>query len=176
MRQAISAVDPTVPITDLATLGSVVANAEGERRFVTALLLAFAGAALLLSAVGLYGILSQAVASRTREMGLRMAVGATPSSLQGMVVRQGMVLSGVGALVGLVGAFWLTGLLRGLLYGVEPLDPSTFGVVIALLGSVALGTTAVPAWRATRTDPVSALRSDCRPRGGARACRSTESR
>ncbi len=124
------------------------------------LLGAFAVLALVLAAIGIYGVVSYMVEQRTNEIGIRMALGAEQSSVLAMVTRHGLLLASIGVLGGLVGAFGLTRFLKTLLYGVQPADPTTFAFVAAALLLVAALASVVPALRATRVDPVIALRSE----------------
>jgi putative ABC transport system permease protein len=159
LRAAIWSVDPDVPISSLRTMTSVVSTSLAQNRFRTLLLGAFAGVALLLAALGLYGVLSQLVGRRTHELGVRMALGADSARLLRWVLRYGMTLAGIGLVFGLAGAVATTRLARGL-FGVQPLDPFTFVATSACLAVVALAAAAVPAWRATRVDPVESLKSE----------------
>ncbi|UCC74657.1 MAG: ABC transporter permease [Gemmatimonadota bacterium] len=160
LRAAIWSVDPEVPISNLRTMTSVVSASLVQNRFRTLLLGAFAGVALLLAALGLYGVLSQLVGRRTHEVGVRMALGADSARLLRWVLRYGMTLAGIGLVLGLAGAAATTRLARGVLFGVEPLDPLTFLATSVCLAVVALAAAALPAWRATRVDPVESLRSE----------------
>jgi ABC-type antimicrobial peptide transport system permease subunit len=138
----------------------VVADATAEWRFEMLLLGVFAGLALVLAAVGIYGVVAYSVARRVREIGIRLALGATRSDVIGMVVRQGLTQTGLGTLAGGMGALLLARFMAGMLYGVEATDPVTFGGVTAVLAAAALGAACVPALRATRVEPVTALRSE----------------
>jgi putative ABC transport system permease protein len=160
VKAALAELDSGLPLSDVATLDQRVTETLARPRVNAALLCAFAGAALLLAAVGIYGVIAFGVVQRTRELGIRMALGAGASNLLHMVVSQGMrpVLAGVG--LGLAGALAGTRLLRGLLFGVAPTDPTTFLVVTAFLLAVALLASYLPARRAARSDPMIALRNE----------------
>jgi predicted permease len=160
VRRTVAEFDATLPVADLRTMDQVLAGARARPRFLTTLLGAFAGVALLLAAVGTYGVMSYAVAQRAREMGIRMALGAEASAVRGLVLRRGVIVALVGLGVGLVGAWWLTGLLESLLFGVAARDPVTFAAVPLLLLSVAVAASWIPAHRATRVNPVEVLRQD----------------
>lgn len=158
VKAAVRAVDPDQPIADARTMVEMMSRTAGQRQLSTYLLAAFAGIALLLAALGVYGVMSFDVARRASEMGVRMALGADRRTVLALVMRQGAVLAAVGIVLGVAGALALTRVLRSQLFGVEPSDPLTFGVVAASLGAVALLATLVPALRATRVNPVEALR------------------
>ncbi|MDB4876589.1 MAG: permease [Gemmatimonadetes bacterium] len=158
--KAVRSIDRNVAISEVETMTHIVGQATAESRFYLVLLAAFAGIALTLAAVGIYGVMSYSVSRRTHEIGIRIALGAEPSSVLGFVVRQGMALAMIGASVGLVAAFALTRSMVKLLYGVGPSDLATFVVVTAVLCGVALVASYLPARRATRIDPLVALRSD----------------
>ena len=158
VRGAVLSIDPNQPISNVSTLEKVVDESIAQRRLNMLLMGLFGGLALLLSAVGIYGLLSHAVTQRTQEMGIRMALGAQVSDVLKLVLRQGMMLALAGEAIGLVGAFVLTRLIRGLLFGVTPNDATTFVVVAAVLGVVALLACYLPARRATKVDPIEALR------------------
>src|SRR5215472_6625509 len=128
--------------------------------FLMTLLGTFAGLALILAAIGIYGVVSYMVEQRTNEIGIRMALGARPGGVLGLVARSGLTLAGVGIVAGLAGAFGLTRFMEKMLYGVKPADPVTFGVVAVALLLVAAFACVVPAVRATRLDPVIALRAE----------------
>jgi putative ABC transport system permease protein len=160
VKQALHELDPTLPLADVKTLQEMVDASLGERRLTLVLLALFAGAALLLAAIGLYGVVAYAVTQRTAELGIRLALGATPRDVVKLILRQAMTLVGLGLALGLIGAVSLSGLLTTLLYDVKPTDPSTFaGVSVGLLG-VALFASFWPARRASKVDPMVALRSE----------------
>jgi ABC-type antimicrobial peptide transport system permease subunit len=158
VRRAVASLDSGLPVAHLETLEDHTARAAAAPRLRTSLLSGFAALALLIGAVGLYGTLQFSVASRVREIGIRLAVGGAPARIRALVVRESMTLVGVGIALGVLGALAVSRLLRGLLYGVEASDPSTFAVVPLVLVVVALAATWLPARRATRIDPVIALR------------------
>jgi predicted permease len=160
VRHAIGALDPTLPIVSIRPLSEVAAAALAPQRFNMTLIGAFAGAALLLTIVGLYGLLSYGVTQRTREIGLRVALGAARGRVVGMVLRRGMTLSLAGTVLGVAGALGLSRFMSSLLFGVSGTSFTVFAaVVIALLG-LAMMATLVPAVRATRIEPNVALRTD----------------
>jgi len=152
--------DPDLVVANIQTMEEVVANSVAERRLTMLLLTVFAGAALLLAAVGIYGVIAYSVTQRTQEIGIRMALGAPRGSVLRMVVGQAMTLALVGVALGAAGAWVLTRLMQKLLFGVTPSDPVTFVAVSALLALVAAIAASVPGLRATRVDPVIALRSE----------------
>ena len=158
LREALRAVDPTLALFELASAEQALVRSMEERRFTLLLLGAFAAVALLLAAVGIYGVVSFAVSERTREMGVRMALGAEPRHVFRMVVRQGLGLSAAAILVGTLLALLLGRVMERMLFGVEARDPVTFAVVIVILLATAFVASAVPARRATRVDPTTALR------------------
>lgn len=158
IRREVAAVDPSIPLSAVHTMEDVVSAAQSRPRFLATLLTMFAGVALLLAAVGLYGVISYSVAQRTGEFGIRMAMGARPADVQGMVIGQAMRLGALGLILGGAGALALTRLMRGLLFGVSTFDPATFVVMALTLGVVMLAACFVPAWRATKVDPMVALR------------------
>ena len=160
IRAIVGRLDPAVPIANVRTMDDVVSGALSTPRFTGLLLGAFAGLALALSAVGIYGLLSFLVSRRTREIGIRVAIGADRGRVLAMVMRGAATLALIGVAIGTVGALVLTRLLETLLHGVTPHDPVTLAVAAASLTAVALGASAVPAWRATRVNPVVALKSD----------------
>ncbi len=160
VRAIVRTMDPDLPLTRLETMAQVVSRSVAEPRFRTVLLGVFAGVALLLSLTGLYGVLAFAVAQRTHEFGIRMAVGAARADVSRMVVRQGLTFVVGGIIVGLPISLLATRALRGLLFGIAAADPATFTAIIALLVVVAGLASWIPARRATRVDPVVALRQE----------------
>ena len=160
LRAAARSVDPTQPITRLATMEQVVVESTAQRRLALVLFAAFAVLAVVLSGAGIYGVLATRVAERTREIGVRTALGATPRDILGLVARQAGWMVGLGALCGAAGALALTRFLGSLLYGVEATDPLTFGAVLIVLAMVAMVACTAPALRALRLDPVRALRAE----------------
>ncbi len=157
-RTAIREVNPNLPLVNVRTLDDILAQSMARTSFILVMLAIAAAVALALGVVGIYGVISYVVSQRTREIGVRMALGADRRDVSRMVLRQGMILAGIGVVVGLVAAVGLTRLMSSLLYGVEATDPVTFGVVAALLTAVALIASYLPALRASRTDPLEALR------------------
>jgi predicted permease len=156
----IHAVDPDVVVYGVRTMQERLYDSLARQRFSSTMLGAFSLFALLLAAVGLYGVMSHLVTQSTHDIGVLVTLGAQPGNIIGLVVRQGMQLAGIGIVVGLVGAAALTRVMTSLLFGVSTTDAFTFGIVPALLAAVAFAATAIPAWRATRVDPMVALREE----------------
>ena len=160
LRTAIWSFDRNLPVSEVSTMERVVSQANARPRFTLVLLATFAAVALILAAVGIYGVMTYAVSRRLHEIGVRLALGAEPVAVVWMVVREGMTVALVGAAVGIVGALLLTRSMSGFLYGVRPADPLTFvGVSFALMGAALLATY-LPARKAARTDPLLALRAE----------------
>jgi len=159
-RAAIHALDPLVPVYDVAPLSSLVRRSAAERVFITRVLSAFAAAAVLLAAVGLYGLVAYNVAQRTREIGVRVALGAQRSDVVRMVLAGGVSMIAIGVGVGLALALGAARFLGSLVFGVSPTDGATLCSAAALLVAVALGAHALPLRRALRIDPAFALRSE----------------
>ena len=160
IRAALRNIDPAIPVPSVTPLDRLVSARTAPRAFQAQLLSIFSASALLLTIVGLYGVLSYAVSQRTREFGIRIALGATTTNVVRMVVRRTAVVAGVGISIGTVGALMLTRTLEGQLFEVRPTDPSTFASVLLLLSIAALSAAALPAWRASRVDPTIALRAE----------------
>jgi putative ABC transport system permease protein len=160
VRSEIRALDRTAPVTALGTVDAEIGESLAIRRFQTWLLAMFSMLAVLLAAVGVFGLLAQLVARRTAEIGVRMALGATPGQVVTMVVRQGALFAAAGAVVGLTGAFLLARALRSLLFGVAAADPISYAGAAVVMALAVLVACLVPAWRAARVDPTIALRQD----------------
>jgi putative ABC transport system permease protein len=160
VRSELDGLDKDLPLENVRTLTHLVESALQQRRLSVELVGGFGGTALLLTAIGLYGTLAYNVSQRSREIGIRMALGARQRDVLTMVLREGMILLGVGTLAGLAGAFALTRLFRSLLFGVTATDPLTYILVPMLLAAVALVACLIPARRAARVDPMVALRSE----------------
>jgi putative ABC transport system permease protein len=158
LRRELQALDPALPLAQVRTMDEVLVAAQSRPRFLTLLLTLFAGVALVLAAVGIYGVIAYSVAQRTKEFGVRMALGAQRLDVLRIVLGQGLRLTLIGLVLGLFGAILLTRFLTTLLFGVNPTDPLTFLAVSAVLGAVAFLASYVPARRATRVHPMVALR------------------
>jgi predicted permease len=158
VRAVVQSVDRDQPIANVRTMDDLMGTAVGQRRLSTWLLAIFAGIALLLAAIGIYGVMSFDVTRRTQELGLRMALGAARGSVLSLVVRQGMILAVAGLGIGFALAFVSSRLIESQLFGISSNDPTTWAGVIVVLGLVAFFATMLPALRATRVDPMEALR------------------
>jgi putative ABC transport system permease protein len=152
--------DPHLAVADIRTMEQVVGDSVAERRLTMVMLAIFAGAALVLAAVGIYGVIAYSVTQRTQEIGIRMALGARQANVLWMVVGNAMLLAATGIVIGAVGGLLLTRLMRDLLFQVRPADPTTFAGVAAVLALVALAASYFPARRAARVDPLVALRAE----------------
>jgi len=159
-REAVHSIDRNLPLAAVNTMDKLVESSVGQRKLSMILLGVFSVIAMLLASIGIYGVMSYSVTQRSRELGIRMALGAARSRVLALVVGQGMALAGAGVAIGLVAAFALTRFLTSQLYGVGATDPVTFTLVSALLVAIALLATLLPAMRATRVDPVVALRDE----------------
>lgn len=158
VRREIQSLDRDQPIADVRTMEELISGSVAKTRFSMLLLTVFAGVALVLAAVGIYGVMSYSVSERTREIGIRMALGADSVSVLRLVVGRGMLLAAVGVVVGVAGAFALTRFMKSLLYEVSATDPVTFAGIAMMVAAVALVSCYIPARRATRVDPQVALR------------------
>jgi ABC-type antimicrobial peptide transport system permease subunit len=160
IRAALLPLNPGIPSNEFKPLEMLVDKAVSPRRFIVLLLGGFAAIALILASLGIYGVISYSVSQKTNEIGIRMALGASSGHVRMRVLRQALALAVLGIFFGAVGA-WATGRLLGsLLYGVSGSDPLTFGVMVAVLGSVAMAAAYFPARRASRVDPMTALRGE----------------
>jgi putative ABC transport system permease protein len=160
IRSEVRALDPEVPIVSTTTMQQLMAESASEPRFRTVLVLSFAGVACLLALVGIYGVMAFVVAERTHEIGVRMALGAGEAGVLRHVLGQGLRLTALGIAIGLVGAFVATRAIQAMLFGVGAMDPMTYGLVVVMLATVAMLACWVPAKRASRVDPLVALRGD----------------
>jgi putative ABC transport system permease protein len=160
VTRAIRSVDPDQPVFGVKPMTKILSEASAERRFSLLLLMLFAGLALLLSAIGIYGVMAYSTTQRRHEIGIRLALGAGSSDVLSLVVGQGMRLVGIGLLLGLTGAWLLSRVLTSQLYGISARDPLTYLSVAAILGLVALAASYLPARRALRVDPMTSLRSE----------------
>jgi putative ABC transport system permease protein len=160
LRAAVSDADPTVPVSDVRLLDGVVAESAARARFVATLVALFAVVALMLGATGIYGVMTAAVSRRTREIGVRMALGATSRGVLRMILRESATVTVIGMMIGIGGAIAAGGLMRGMLFGVSTIDMPVLAAVVALLASVALLAALAPAKRASRVDPLAAIRGE----------------
>jgi predicted lysophospholipase L1 biosynthesis ABC-type transport system permease subunit len=158
VREAVWGLDRNLPLAQMRTMEEVLERSTARTSFTMLLLLVAAAMAVLLGAVGNYGVISYVVSQRTREIGVRMALGAARGDVAGLVLRQGLWMALGGVAIGLAGAFALTRLLRALLFEVSPTDPATFGAVSVVLVAVALLASYLPARRAASVDPLEAIR------------------
>jgi putative ABC transport system permease protein len=158
VRQEMNSIDPALPLSQIRLMDDVLSAAQSRPRFLTLLLALFSCVALAIATIGIYGVISYSVERRSREFGLRMALGAQPSDVLSLVMKQGAGLALIGVVVGLVAAYALTRLMTTLLFGVTPTDPATFAIVTAILTVVALAASYIPARRATKVDPIQTLR------------------
>lgn len=158
VRRQLADIDPQVPLSKIAAMEDVISTAQARPRFLSVLLTIFSSVALVLAAVGIYGLLAYSVARRGKEFGLRMALGAQQQDVLGLVLKQGALMVGSGLIVGLIAALALTRLMSSLLYHVRATDPLTFIVVLLGLAAVAMLASYIPARRATKVNPTVALR------------------
>jgi putative ABC transport system permease protein len=160
LRRIVATADPDQPVAAVRTMDEILELDVADRHQQMVLLGAFAGLALLLASLGLYGVLSYVVLQRSRELGLRMALGASAASVMRLVVVRGLSLAAAGLAIGLALAWALTRTLQNVLYGVSAADPATLGAVVALLAAIALAACYIPARRASRLDPIAVLRAE----------------
>jgi ABC-type antimicrobial peptide transport system permease subunit len=160
LQQAVWTVNPGLPLANVQTLDELRADSMAQTSFMLVMLIIAASVALPMGVVGIYGVIAYIAAQRTREVGIRMALGAQPSEVSRLFVRHGLVLTGAGLLVGIGVALALTRLMATMLFGIGPTDPLTYVAVSGGLGAVAIVAAYLPARRASRLDPVVALRSD----------------
>jgi putative ABC transport system permease protein len=160
VRVVAKAFDPTLPSTEFITLAGIVDQAVAPRRLITFLLGAFSSLALLLAAIGLYGVVAYSVTQRTREIGIRLAVGAQRGDVMNLIVGEGLKMAAAGVALGLVASLLMSHVLRSLLFGVTATDPFVFAANAAILLLVAVLACAIPARRAARVDPMVALRNE----------------
>lgn len=160
IRERLRSLDKDIPTSQVKLMEEIVSDSLSQRRLSMSLLIVFAALAALLAAVGIYGVMAYIVTQRTHEIGIRMAMGARGFDVLKLVLRDGAKLASAGVVLGLIAAFGLTRILASLLYGVSTVDPLTFTIISVLLGLVALVASYVPAWRASRVDPIVALRND----------------
>jgi putative ABC transport system permease protein len=160
LRTAVWGLDRQIAVDKIRTMDQVISRSTAARRFNLFLLGAFAGLALLLAAIGIYGVLAFSVSRRTHEIGIRMALGARPSNVVRMIFGEGTRVVGLGMLLGIAGALSLGRFLQKMLFEVRPADPLTFAGVVVALGLVAWAASYIPARRATRIEPVAALRHE----------------
>jgi putative ABC transport system permease protein len=160
MRAVLQEVDRSQPVQSIAPMADLVSSSTAEPLFQARLISTFSMLALLLSAIGIYGVLAYSITERTREIGIRMALGAEKSDITRMVLKRSLILVAAGVALGVAGAVAVTRVLARFLFEVKPTDPLTFALVIALLVTVALAAGLVPAWRAARVDPLETLRCE----------------
>jgi ABC-type antimicrobial peptide transport system permease subunit len=160
MRSAVDAFDPKIVVTSVDTVNERVLSILGNEMVIAKLATLFAGLAVALACIGLYGVISYAVAGRTREIGVRMALGASPANVLWLVLRKAVVLVAIGVAIGIPLSTAASTSLRGMIFGVRPLDPLSIGVATLLLAMVGPLAAFIPARRATKVDPVDALRNE----------------
>ena len=158
VKREIAALDPTLPLSEIRSMEELTARSVATQRFNMLLLGLFAGIGLLLAAVGIYGVVSYVAELRTNEIGIRIALGARATDVLTLILKHGLALATIGVALGLGASFALTRLMKSLLFGVSATDPLTFVVISIVLAGVALGACFVPARRASRVDPIEALR------------------
>jgi putative ABC transport system permease protein len=158
IRSTVTSIDPRQPLTSVKTMQDVISTTTAPRQFNALLLGVFAAIALVLATLGIYSVISYSITLRTQEIGIRMALGANRPAILMMVLRKGLVLTLIGAVIGLAGAFALTRWMSSLLFGVSASDPATYVFVLLIALGAAASASLIPAWRASRVDPLNALR------------------
>jgi putative ABC transport system permease protein len=158
IRNEVASIDPHQPLTSVKTMQDVISTTTAPRRFNALLLGVFAAIALVLATLGIYSVISYSITLRTQEIGIRMALGANRPAILMMVLRKGIVLTIIGAAIGLAGAFALTRWMSTMLFGVTASDPATYVIVLLMALGAAVSASLIPAWRASRVDPLHALR------------------
>ncbi len=160
LRRVVAELDPQLPLFGVEPLRDTLSLSLAQQRFMMLVLLVFAGVAVALSAIGIHGVLSYTVAQRTREIGVRLALGANPAGVRSLILREGVTLGIAGVALGVAGALALAGVLSSLLFGISARDPLTFAAVALALGAITVVASWLPARRASRMDPSSALRAE----------------
>jgi putative ABC transport system permease protein len=160
VRNIVASIDPNQPISSVLTMEERIAESLGPRRFTMLLLVAFGGVALLLAAIGIYGVVACAVSERTHEIGVRLALGAQPREIVRMIVGHGLSLALAGIAIGLGGAWLVSESMRTMLFGVSPHDPITYSTIALLIAAIAVSASYLPGRRAVRVDPTVTLRSE----------------
>jgi ABC-type antimicrobial peptide transport system permease subunit len=160
LRSALAAIDPNLPVLDVTPIKEQVSNQISHEELISTLTAIFAGLALLLAAIGLYGVMSYNVARRTNEIGIRLALGAQGTAVVGMILRESLLLLLIGTCVGLPLSLLAATLVKAQMFGVRPVDPLTFATALAVVAGTTLVASWIPARRAARVDPVSALRCE----------------
>ncbi|MGC1768977.1 MAG: FtsX-like permease family protein, partial [Candidatus Acidiferrales bacterium] len=160
VRKEVEKLDPNVPVHSISTMDKIIARSLADRRFALELLGLFAAVALLLAAIGIYGVMAYSFSQRTHEVGIRIALGAQRADILRMALSEGMQIVAIGLATGLAGAAIMTRLFRSMLFNVAPADPITFATAAAILAAVALMACYIPAQRATQVDPLTALREE----------------
>jgi ABC-type antimicrobial peptide transport system permease subunit len=160
LRASVRAVDPQIPVHQVKPLGTIVDDMTAARRLNTRLLGIFSFVAAVLAGVGIYGVMAYSVALRTRELGVRVALGASSARIMSLVLAEGLGLAAAGIVLGVIGAFAMGRAMRTMLYGVSATDPVTIAAIAVLAAVVAVAASVVPAWRAVRIDPNTALRAE----------------
>jgi len=158
IRAAVQSVDRELPLTHVETMDAALAESIAAERVMTSILIGFASVAVVMAAVGLYGVIAYVVTQRTQEIGVRIALGAAPRAVVALVAAEGLRLTAAGMIAGTLGAAIVGRAMRGMLFGVTPADPATYAAVLVLFAAIACAAVLIPAARALRVDPLIALR------------------